>query len=126
MALNTDSDEKTVYDGRMSWIGAFVDWKAIVTMGVWGLFHRFRSRYTVTDKRVYRRYGIIRTDEAVVRVADVRNIEIEQGILQWVLAYGTVKISTAGNDGTAITFPKAGHPARVKRKLEQVRSEYNC
>lgn len=123
MALDTDSDEQTVYDGRMSWIGAFLDWKAIITVGIWGLINRFGTRYTVTNKRVYRRRGIISKDEGIVRSADIRDVGLDQGIVNRLLRYGDVNISTAGRGGTEITFRKVGNPAGVRKKVEQVRNE---
>lgn len=118
MPLSVEPSEDVVYDGRMSWIAAFATWKAIITLGIWGFVRRLGSRYTITDDRVYRRFGLLSKDEDIVRIEDVQDFGLDQGIMGRFLGYGNVKISTAGRSGTEITFRGVGSPGHVRSALD--------
>lgn len=121
MALNTRSGEQVLLDTRMSWLGAFLDWKAILTLGFWAFINRYGTRYQVTDQRVYRRFGIISKTENTVSKDDIREVELNQGIISRLLRYGTVRVSTAGTAGSEINFSKVGNPAGVQKQIENMR-----
>lgn len=121
MALQTRTGEEVVLDARMSWLGALLDWKAIITFGFWMFINRYGSRYQVTDQRVYRRSGIISKAENTVNKEDIREVELRQGIISRLFRYGTVRVSTAGTAGSEIDFRKVGNPAKVQKRIENMR-----
>jgi len=118
MALETRPGETIVVDTRMSWIGALVDWRTVLTLGLWLFVNRYGSRYQVTDQRVYRRFGIISKTENTVAHEDIREVELRQGIVARLLRYGTIRVSTAGTAGSEINFKKVGNPAGVQQQIE--------
>ena len=120
MALDTARDEPILVDERMSWWGALFDPKALVTIGVWMFVNRFGSRYQATDRRVYRRFGIISRNTNTIDFEDVRDIGVRQGILGRILSYGTVTVSTAGTGGVEIDFKKVKNPVGVQNRLQDI------
>lgn len=125
MALDTDPNEEIIWDSRMSWLGAIMDWKAFITLGLWALVNRYGSRYTVTDQRVYTRYGIVSKDENIIRHEDVRDVSLQQGIVSRILRYGNIGLSTAGTAGTETVFQKVSNPSGVQETIERTIQETN-
>lgn len=123
MALNLDDDEEIKIDTRMSWIGSFLNLAAIITLSYMGWIQRFGTRYTVTNKRVYKRYGILRVDETIVRAEDIRDVSMKQGLISRMFRYGTVTIATAGTGGKEVSFTRVGNPSKVRDAIEEVRRE---
>jgi uncharacterized membrane protein YdbT with pleckstrin-like domain len=111
-----------VLDARMSWLGALMSWKTLITFGVWLFVNRYATRYQVTDQRVYRRYGLISKTENTVSRDDIREVELRQGIIGRLFRYGTVRVSTAGTAGSEIDFRKVGNPAKVQQRIENMRA----
>ncbi|MFP4627691.1 MAG: PH domain-containing protein [Halobacteriales archaeon] len=107
----------------MSWLGALFTWRGILTLGLWAIVIRYGSRYTVTNERVYRRFGILSRDEVFLRIDEVRDVALNQRFAERVLRFGTLRISSAGRAGTEIEFRRVGNPARVRDEIEKARSE---
>jgi uncharacterized membrane protein YdbT with pleckstrin-like domain len=116
MALDIDDDEEVLIDTRPSWI-------ASLNLGflVFFLFLRYGNRLTITDKRVYKRKGIIRKNETFLKGEDIRDVSMKQGFQGRIFRYGTVEISTAGRGGSEITFSGLGSPSTVRDKANQLR-----
>lgn len=122
MPLATRPDEQVLLDARMSWLGALLSWKTVLTLGLWLFVNRYATRYQVTDQRVYRRYGLISKRENTVNAEDIREVELRQGILARLLRFGTVRVSTAGTAASEVEFKKVGSPAAVQQRIEEMRA----
>jgi len=120
MGLSTRPGETVLLDTRMSWVGALLDWRNLLTLFLWTFVNRWGSRYQVTDERVYRRYGIISKTENTVEREDIREVELRQGIISRLLRYGTVRVSTAGTAGSEIDFRKVWNPAAVQNRIQEM------
>jgi uncharacterized membrane protein YdbT with pleckstrin-like domain len=116
MGLDLDDDEEILIDTRPSWIASF-------NLGFIFLFWlvRYGNRLTITDKRVYKRKGIIRKNETFLRGEDIRDVTMKQGFQGRIFRYGTVEISTAGTGGSEISFSGLGSPSTVRDKANQLR-----
>lgn len=123
MALDIDPDETLLFDGRMSWVGSLLDPGVLATLGLWAIARRYGSRYTVTDKRVYRRFGIIRKDEDVIRVDDIRDVSMKQGYIGRLAKFGDVDISTAGRARIEVDFEKVDEPWDAMEAIESAIEE---
>lgn len=120
MALKTQPGERVQFDGRRSWLASVLNVPAILTLGLWALVRRYGSRYTVTNFRVYSRYGIMRKDEAIVQSADVRDVALSQSITSRLLGYGDVEVSTAGRGGSEVVFQGVSRPHRAREAVQGV------
>lgn len=116
MALDLDADEEVLVDTRPSWL-------ASLNMGfiIFALLIRYGNRLTITDKRAYKRKGIIRKNETFLQGADVRDVSMKQGIQGRIFRYGTVEISTAGQGDVEVSFSGVGSPSSVRDKANQLR-----
>lgn len=76
---------------------------------------------TVTTKRTIHRVGIISRDSSEVQHDDVRNLQIDQSILQRILGIGDIAISSSGQDDmeiVAVGVPDPEQIAKVVRKYQ--------
>lgn len=118
MALDLETGEEVLIDTRPSWLASF-------NFGFVALFFlvRYGNRITITDRRAYKRKGIIRKNETIIQAEDVRDISMKQGFLGRFLRYGTIEISTAGRGGSEITFSGVGKPSEVREMANAMRAE---
>jgi uncharacterized membrane protein YdbT with pleckstrin-like domain len=116
MALDTDSDEEILIDTRPSWL-ASLNYGFII----FALLVRYGNRLTVTNKRVYKRKGIIRKNETFIRAEDIRDINIKQGFQGRIFRYGTVNVSTAGQSGAEISFSGVGSTSSIRDTVNEIR-----
>ena len=71
------------------------------------------TRLTITERRTVLRRGILARSTNEVRHADVRNIQVRQGILQRLLGVGRIEIATAGHAGVEVSVAGIAHPRWV-------------
>jgi len=116
MALDLDDDEEVLVDTRPSWL-------ASLNMGfiIFALLIRYGNRLTITNKRAYKRKGIIRKNETFLQGEDVRDVSMKQGFQGRIFRYGTIEISTAGRGGSEISFSGVGSPTTVRDTANQLR-----
>lgn len=79
------------------------------------------TRLTITRKKVSLRKGLLARALNEVRIADVRNVQTTQGILQRLLGVGSVGISTAGQSEIEIEVAGIPRPDRVRAIIDQQR-----
>jgi hypothetical protein len=72
MALDTESDEEVLTDSRPSWLASLNKGFIILAPLI-----RWGNRLTVTNKRVYKRKGIIRKNETFIRAEDIRDVNLK-------------------------------------------------
>lgn len=86
------------------------------------LYRHFAHRYYIEDGRVEHQVGIIGRHIRSVRLADLRNVNLRQGILERLLGIGTLEFSSAGGSGIEVTWSGVRHPAELKRRIETLRA----
>lgn len=62
-------------------------------------YSRNRSRYIVTNQRVKKDVGLLRSSTGEVRVNDIRSLNTGQGLIERFWGKGTVKIDSGGAGG---------------------------
>lgn len=62
-------------------------------------FARRRSRYIVTNQRVKKSVGIVRKSTGEVRIADIRGLSTNQGLLERLVGKGSVLIDSGAAAG---------------------------
>lgn len=68
-------------------------------IGAYVYFSRAQSRYVVTDERVIRQVGLIRSSTGETRISDIRGITTEQGIIERIVGKGSVQIDSTAAGG---------------------------
>lgn len=62
-------------------------------------YSRKRSRYIVTNQRVKKKVGVLRTSTGETRIADIRGLTTEQGIVERLVGKGSVLIDSGAAAG---------------------------
>ena len=90
---------------------------------VYALLDRNTKLYTLTNKRVMSKVGIISRKIHEVGVRDIRNINVKQGILERLFGLGTVEIASAGTAGVEISFAGIKDPMRARDLIRREKDE---
>jgi uncharacterized membrane protein YdbT with pleckstrin-like domain len=139
--------EQVVWSGRPSWRGrisivapgivltaavvAVLVWADVsrtttVTIGlillavtvVWALLETLRWKYTITDRRVFVRHGLISINEQTARLERVQDLTLHQTLFDRLFGVGTLQIDTAGSEGGTLEFKALTEPTRVREILD--------
>src|SRR3972149_145806 len=99
---------------RLPALGTFVDRETVnLAAEVFFLFlalvlvlraevRRFGTRYVITDFRIIRRDGILRTSETVFPYRQLERVVLQQGIIERIFGIGTIVVDT-GDDHLLIS-----------------------
>jgi uncharacterized membrane protein YdbT with pleckstrin-like domain len=146
--METEQNENVIYEGRPSWrailgfyimglvvavvagaiallvsgggLGVAVGVGVFVVVLLVGWLKRLSTRYTITDRRLAIKRGIIARNVEEARVERVQNVTVRQGILERILQVGTVDFDTASNraDDT-FEFRGVAQPEKITRLVDQ-------
>jgi uncharacterized membrane protein YdbT with pleckstrin-like domain len=88
-----------------------------------GWLKRLSTRYTITDRRLQIKRGIVARNVEEARVERVQNVTVRQGVLDRILQVGTVDFDTASNraDDT-FEFRGIAQPEKITRLVDQAHS----
>ena len=78
-------------------------------------------RLTISNKRTVREEGIVKRRTSEVLHDHVRNVEIDQSLIQRMFGVGYIGISSAGQDDIEIEVRDIPNPYRVKELIDQYR-----
>ncbi len=81
----------------------------------------YATSYTVTSERVVQRKGLLSRRVSEVEISDIRNVQVNQGIIQRMFGIGNVGISTAGQSGVEIVFAGIRRPQPVADMIREQR-----
>ena len=83
-----------------------------------GIISQYTTEYGVTNKKIVAKHGWIarKTDELLLKKAE--GLDVEQGIVQRMLGYGTVQFSGTGSQ--KVTFDLIDDPMNAKKQLENL------
>jgi uncharacterized membrane protein YdbT with pleckstrin-like domain len=81
----------------------------------------YATSFTVTSERVIQRKGLLSRRVSEVEIADIRNVQVNQGIVQRIFGIGNVGISTAGQAGVEIVFSGIKRPQPVADMIREQR-----
>lgn len=69
--------------------------------------------YVVTNKRLYKKQGMLSRNVIKIDVDKIQNLSFKQGVLGNLLGFGSVEISTAGGGGVQMRFRWIEEPREV-------------
>ncbi len=148
MGLNLSPGEQVIFQGHPSWrailgfylkgiviaavIGAiaklvgassgtvFLIVLAIVALTVLiGFVKRVATTYTITDRRLNIKRGIVSREIQETRLERVQNVNYRQSVYQRLMQIGDVDFDTAAGDDYNFTFAGVADPGDVVHRVDQ-------
>ena len=88
-----------------------------------GYLRRIATTYTITNRRLHIKRGIVarRTQEA--RLERVQNVNTDQSALERIIKVGTVDFDTAGGDDHDFKFAGVADPSEVVQAVDAAQRE---
>ncbi len=77
-------------------------------------------KYTITNQRLEMRKGIISKQTSEIHIKNIRNIQLNQGIMQRLLGLGDLLFASAATGGVEIGFLGISDPEQWKQKINQL------
>jgi uncharacterized membrane protein YdbT with pleckstrin-like domain len=90
---------------------------AAVTIVV-GFIKRVATVYTITDRRLNIKVGIIARKIQETRLQRVQNVNYTQGVYERIMQIGDVEFTTAGTDESNFIFAGVAQPEHVVKEVE--------
>jgi uncharacterized membrane protein YdbT with pleckstrin-like domain len=90
---------------------------AIVVV-VWTLLETIRWKYTITNRRVFVRRGLVSVNEQTARLERVQDVTLHQTLFDRMFGVGRLDIDTAGSEGGALQFKALMEPRHVREVLD--------
>jgi len=75
---------------------------------------RYSTRYLITDFRIIRRDGILRTSETVFPYRQLERVQLSQGILERIFGIGTIVVDTGEDQLLIAAIP---NPRKVQQAI---------
>ena len=89
---------------------------AIVVLA--GFAKRVATVYTITDRRLNIKVGIISRKVKETRLQRVQNVNFNQGVYERLMQIGDVEFTTAGTDESNFVFAGVAQPEQVVQQVE--------
>ena len=93
---------------------------ALIWLGVWKVM-TMSTRLRITNKRTVAIRGLIARASTEVLHDSIRNVQVEQNVMERILGTGTIGISSSGQDGIEIHVRKIPRPDAVTRVIDLYR-----
>jgi uncharacterized membrane protein YdbT with pleckstrin-like domain len=104
---------KVTGDGVDSGLVSIIAVAGIAITLLAGFIRRVATRYTITNRRLHIKRGIVSREVQETRLERVQNVNYHQGVLQRVLQVGDVDFDTAGTDDSNFIFVGVSQPEKV-------------
>jgi uncharacterized membrane protein YdbT with pleckstrin-like domain len=98
------------------WVAAAVLVVFVVVI-VWGLVRRIATTYTITDRRLTIRSGLLARELHECRLERVQNVNTRQRLLERMLGIGTVDFDTAAGAAYDFSFRGVEDPGGIVRTV---------
>jgi len=86
-------------------------------------YRRFSWRYAIDGETIESRQGVIARKLQSIRIQDLRNINVQQSLMQRLLGIGNVEFSSAGGSGIEVVFFGVDDPMAVKALAQRLQSK---
>jgi uncharacterized membrane protein YdbT with pleckstrin-like domain len=84
-----------------------------------GFVKRVATNYTITDRRLHIKRGIVSRTIQETRLERVQNVNYNQSVIQRMLQIGDVDFDTAAGDDYNFVFAGVGEPADVVHMVDE-------
>ena len=106
-----------VVDATSTGVVVFVAVAAITVLV--GFIKRVATVYTITDRRLNIKKGIIARKVQETRLQRVQNVNFNQGVYERVMQIGDVEFTTAGTEESNFVFAGVAQPEEVVEQVDQ-------
>ena len=89
-----------------------------VVVVVWTLLETIKWKYTITNRRVFVRHGLVSVNEQTARLERVQDVTLRQTLFDRIFGVGRLDIDTAGSEGGALEFKALTQPTHVREVLD--------
>jgi uncharacterized membrane protein YdbT with pleckstrin-like domain len=96
----------------------------VVLVIVGGYVWRMATIYTITNRRLHIKRGIIARKTQEARLERVQNVNTEQSVIERMLRVGTVDFDTAGADSDGFRFEGVADPLQVVQSVDRAQREF--
>jgi uncharacterized membrane protein YdbT with pleckstrin-like domain len=83
-----------------------------------GWFTRIATLYTITDRRIIIRKGILSRKERAAHIDRVQNVNLTQTFVDRLLQVGTLDFDTAGTEDSDFKFVGIGDPSELRTRID--------
>ncbi|MDF2967386.1 MAG: rane-flanked domain protein [Nocardioidaceae bacterium] len=109
-------------DGSLGWLDT-LGWVAfvgvVVVFGLWPALGWWTRTYTLTNERLVTRKGILRRSGRDIPLLRINDVAFEQGILDRLVGAGTLRVSAASEEGTAV-LKDIPHVQQVSLRMNEL------
>jgi uncharacterized membrane protein YdbT with pleckstrin-like domain len=84
-----------------------------------GFIKRVATVYTITDRRLNIKIGIVSRRVQETRLQRVQNVNFGQGVYERLMQIGDVEFTTAGTDESNFVFAGVAQPEQVVQNVEK-------
>ncbi len=91
-----------------------------------GFIKRVTTTYTITDRRLNIKRGIISREVQQTRLERVQNVNYNQTLFQRIVQVGDVDFDTAGSGDYDFSFDGVGDPEKVVEKVDDAMRAHNA
>ena len=96
----------------------------LVLVLIGGYVWRMATTYTITNRRLHIKRGIVARKTQEARLERVQNVNTDQSVLQRLLRVGTVDFDTAGTDEHGFRFEGVADPLEVVQSVDRAQREF--
>jgi uncharacterized membrane protein YdbT with pleckstrin-like domain len=103
--------------GQGTWSGLVA--AVILVFGlVKGWLERVATLYTITDRRIIIRKGILSRHERAAHIDRVQNVNLTQSFFDRIFGVGTLDFDTAGTEDSDFKFSGIADPDELRHKID--------
>ena len=84
------------------------------------IYRRYSWVYSIDNETIESREGLIARKVKSIRIQDLRNINVNQTLVQRIMRVGNVEFSSAGGSGIEVTFRGVDDPLQVKTLAQRL------
>lgn len=88
------------------------------------VLYRLQFSWRLTDERLIAQRGILIRDTTVLRFDNITDMHVRKPLLAVLFGTGSVRVSTAGNDGYQITIFGQHNAERIERAIAHAKRAY--
>jgi uncharacterized membrane protein YdbT with pleckstrin-like domain len=107
-----------IWAGLASGTAVIITAVIAVVVVVWTLLETIRWKYTITNRRVFVRHGLVSVKEQTARLERVQDVTLRQTLFDRLFGVGKLDIDTAGSEGGALEFKALTQPTQVREVLD--------
>lgn len=108
---------ETIGDGASEATVAIVLFGGAAIVVLVGFLKRVATRYTITNRRLHIKHGIVSREVQETRLTRVQDVSYSQSVFQRLLQIGDVDFDTASDDPTDFVFAGVAQPERVVEEV---------